>query len=298
MRVGLIRNPKSHRNLGRARAQPLPAGVMGAEPDSQDDLREALAAFAEARVEALAIEGGDGTVRDILSLLPGLFETPPMLAVYPLGKTNVLARDLGPPPRLPALAAGIARPSQRRPLELSWPDGEHSPVHGFILGAAAYRRATELSKRVNRAGIFQTASVALTLALAIDRALTGRTDNEWRAGEDIAVAVGGAAAREGRRFLLLASTLERLPLGARPFGAAPEGIGWLDIEAPARRLSAMLLPVLRGRDDPRLEPLGYRRGGAEQLSLAFSQPFIVDGELFPAGRVEVALGAPIRFALA
>ncbi|MCC7266583.1 MAG: diacylglycerol kinase [Caulobacteraceae bacterium] len=298
MRVGLIRNPKSHRNLGRARAQPLPAGVMGAEPDSQEDLREALAAFAEARVEALAIEGGDGTVRDILGLLPGLFETPPMLAIYPLGKTNVLARDLGPPPRLPALAAGIARPSQRRPLELSWPDGEHPPVRGFILGAAAYRRATELSKRVNRAGVFQTASVAVTLALAIDRALTGRTDNEWRAGEDIAVAVDGGLAREGRRFIVLASTLERLPLGVRPFGDAPRGIGWLDIEAPARRLSAMLLPVLRGRDDPRLEPLGYRRGGAERLSLTLSQPFIVDGELFPAGRVEIALGAPIRFALA
>ena len=298
MRVGLIRNPKSHRNLGRARAQSLPAGVMGAEPDSHEDLREALAAFAEAKVDALAIEGGDGTVRDILGLLPDLFETPPMLAVYPLGKTNVLARDLGPPPRLPALAAGIARPSQRRPLELSWLDGEHPPVRGFILGAAAYRRATELSKRVNRAGVFQTASVALTLALAIDRALTGRTDNEWRAGEEIAVALDGGPARQGRRFILLASSLERLPLGARPFGRAPRGIGWLDIEAPARRLSAMLLPVLRGRDDPRLEPLGYRRGGAERLSLSLSQPFIVDGELFPAGRVEAALGAPIRFALA
>ena len=298
MRVGLIRNPKSHRNLGRARAQPLPAGVMGAEPDSQEDLREALAAFAEAKVEALAIEGGDGTVRDILSLLPDLFETPPMLAVYPLGKTNVLARDLGPPPRLPALAAGIARPTQRRPLELTWPDGEHAPVRGFILGAAAYRRATEMSRQVNRAGVFQTASVALTLALALNRALTGRPDNEWRAGEEIAVAVDGGPPNGGRRFLLLASTLDRLPLGAKPFGAAPEGLGWLDIEAPARRLSAMLWPVLRGRDDPRLGPLGYRRGGAQRLSLGLSQPFIVDGELFPAGRVDVALGDPIRFSLA
>ena len=298
MRVGLIRNPKSHRNLGRARAQPLPAGVMGAEPDSRDDLREALSAFSEARVEALAIEGGDGTVRDILSVLPELFETPPMLAVYPLGKTNVLARDLGPPPRLPALAVGIAKPSLRRPLELRWPDGEHPPVRGFILGAAAYRRATEMSRQVNRAGVFQTASVALTLALAVDRALTGRPDNAWRAGEEIAVAVDDGSPHAGRRFILMASTLERLPLGVRPFGRAPEGLGWLDIEAPARRLSAMLWPVLRGREDPRLEALGYRRGGARRLSLGFSQPFVVDGELFPAGRVEASLGDPIRFALA
>jgi hypothetical protein len=298
MRVGLIRNPKSHRNLGRARAQPLPAGVMGAEPDSQDDLREALAAFAEAQVEVLAVEGGDGTVRDVLSVLPEVFAAQPTLAIYPLGKTNVLARDLGAPPRLPALAAGIARPALRHPLEIRWPGGEHRPVRGFILGAGAYRRATELSRRVNRVGVFQTAAVGVTLAMALDKALTGPIDNPWRAGEAIEVAVEDAPPRPGPRFLLLASTLETLPLGVRPFGRSGEGVRWLDIEAPARRLSAMLLPVLKGRDDPRLEPLGYRRGAAARLGLAFSQPFIVDGELFPAGRVEVSLGAPIRFALA
>ena len=298
MRVGLIRNPKSHRNLGRARAQPLPPGVLGAEPDDQDDLREALAAFAEASVEAIAIEGGDGTVRDILGLLPTAFAAPPMLAVYPLGKTNVLAGDLGEPPRLPALAAGIARPTLRAPLEVRWPDGEHPPVRGFVLGAGAYRRATEMSRQVNRAGIFQGASVGVTLALAAGRTLLGPTTNPWRLGELAEVAVDGGEARAGHRFILLASSLKRLPLGARPFGDAGDGLGWLDIDAPARRLSAMLTPVLTGRDDARLAPLGYRRGVGERLDLTLTQPFIVDGEPFPPGRVEVTLGAPMRFAVA
>ena len=56
------------------------------------------ATLARDGLDLLVIDGGDGTVRDVISLLPHTFgEAPPLLAVLPSGKTNVLAIDLGTP---------------------------------------------------------------------------------------------------------------------------------------------------------------------------------------------------------
>jgi diacylglycerol kinase (ATP) len=115
-RIGVVRNPKSHGNRVHPPGPP-PEGVRLVEPFGREALRSALEDFAREGLDLLVIDGGDGTVRDVISLLPHTFgEDLPLLAVLPSGKTNVLAIDLGTPNdwRLEeALSAARCRSSPR-----------------------------------------------------------------------------------------------------------------------------------------------------------------------------------------
>ncbi len=222
-RIGVLRNPRSHGNQG-ADAQP-PKGVHWAEPDRVHDHAMHLADFASKGVDLLVIAGGDGTVRDVLSALPSVYvDNPPIIAVLPAGKTNILALDLGAPPNwsledILALA-GAPEPAlkSRFPLEATWADGRHAPVRGFFFGMGGFVRATEMAQTVHRSGAFHNLAVAVTVAGAVAGALFGGPRGQWRRGVDLSIAVDDEAPRVGPRFLTMATTLKRLPLGLGPFG--------------------------------------------------------------------------------
>src|SRR3546814_6394575 len=61
-------------------------------------LNETLERFAAEGVDLLVVDGGDGTVRDVISAAPAAFgDRMPRMAILPSGKTNALALDLGVP---------------------------------------------------------------------------------------------------------------------------------------------------------------------------------------------------------
>src|SRR5262249_10232331 len=64
-RVGLIRNPRSHRTRGK----PLPRldGVMAHAPETRVELARTLSGLARQDIDLLVVDGGDGTVRDVLT---------------------------------------------------------------------------------------------------------------------------------------------------------------------------------------------------------------------------------------
>lgn len=297
-RVGVVRNPRSHANRGQASA--VPDGLAWAEPETPQALALDMRRFAAAGVDLLVIDGGDGTVREVLSALPGAYgDRPPVLAVLASGKTNVLALDLGAG-RGWTLAEVLSRaatdtPSlkSRSPLEVSWADAP--PVRGFILGLGAFARATQMSRAVHRIGAYHSLSVALTLAGAALGTLFDSKASPWRRGVEAAVTLDGADQPPGRRFVLIATALKRLPFGLRPFGAPREGMKVLDVDAPPRRLLAALPVVLAGRGDGWLAARGYRRRSANRLDLRVDEPIVIDGEAFPGGRLSVRLGPPLRF---
>ncbi len=298
MKVGVVRNLRSHAHLGRAPGQH--ADVLWAEPDSMDDLSLHLRDFAAAGVELLIVDGGDGTVRDVISRLD-VFAIPPMIAVLPAGKTNVLALDLRCPRdwtvegAIASIQSGEPWIKTRQPLEVVFEDGRQ-PLRGFVLGLGAYEQATSLSKSVNRLGAFQSLSVALTLAGAIIGTLIGATRGRWRAGVPVSLSVDGEPARSGMRFLVMAATLKRLPLGIKLFGRPRHGLKYLDIDAPPRRLLRALPVLLSGRRSRRLRARGYRRGDAHELRFETDQPFVLDGEVYrTGGGMTVRLAPPLRF---
>ncbi len=293
MRAAVVRNPRAHGNRAGKRAD-APSGVTIAEPMTPQALAADLKRFASDKVELLVIDGGDGTVREVLTALPAAFK--PLLAVLASGKTNILAFDLGVPRSwtLGDALAAADRPErrivERSPLRLQ--RARAQPVAGFVFGTAGYVRGTALAGDAHRARVFQNAAVALTIGRAVARTLGGSGD--LRNGEPLTLAIDGGPARSGARLVLMATTLERLPFGMRPFGPAP-GLKVLDVDAPPRALAAAVPKLLWGEDEAWLAARGYRRGPADVLTVSLDGEIIVDGETYPGGDLTITEGRALRF---
>jgi hypothetical protein len=218
--VGIIRNPRSHRNKGLEPELHDQPNILTAMPRTRADLVGALAEFAERGIDFLAVDGGDGTVRDVLTCGAGVFgQSWPRLIVLPKGKTNALAVDLGLP-NVWSLSEAMAavqngKMVERRPLSIEVPGGDLRKVYGFILGAGVFTRATQAAQQAHRWGAFNSFAVALTIAWVLLQSLFGGARNLWRAsparaqaGIDrpaIAAAAGAAAALCRRGAVALAS---------------------------------------------------------------------------------------------
>ena len=305
--VGIVRNPRSHRNKGLAPELADCANILVETPRSHAALRETLAGFAARGIDYLAVDGGDGTVRDVLTCGASVFgEAWPTLVVLPKGKTNALAVDLGLP-NLWSLAQameaiGRGQTIVRRPLTVEQL-GADGQVQGFILGAGAFTLATQAGQQAHRWGAFNSFAVGLTILWGLLQALFGRRGNQWRRGtpmrlnaEDSRVELPHSRfGRPDERFVMIASTLERFPLGIRPFGKIRPGLKLAIIDAPVRWMLALLPVFFTGFDRPFMRRHGFHRIDVEALELTLGDRFILDGETFPAGRYRLRQGPEVRF---
>lgn len=307
-RIGIVHNPLSR--AGRtdgARFGAAATGLPLAEPASRAELRDALRGFAARGVDLVAVQGGDGTLREVLTALPDAFgDRPPAIAVLAAGKTNLAAKalggagpgDAGLARILDAAGRGALRRRLVPVLEVRRPGpDEEAPLRGLFFGAGAFTEGKRMAdERLHGCGIRAGPAVALALAGVALRAGLDRR-HPLRAGVPMRVAPDDRPPREGRRFLLLATTLDRLMLGLRPFWGDGRGaVRWLDVAAPPRRLAAALLAGGRGRPKPWMASAGYLSGRAERLRIAMDEPFVLDGEVFRTGPEGLVLSAPGRVA--
>ncbi|MGB3167095.1 MAG: diacylglycerol kinase family protein [Alteraurantiacibacter sp.] len=305
--VGLIRNSRSHRNASAPDAQPVPNGVLAAYPRERGELAGILAKFAERQVDCIAIDGGDGTVRDVLTSGAGVFgDTWPAIIVLPSGKTNALAYDLGIPTgwtlerAIAALRDGhIAR---RRPLVVSQRDNGQAQARGFILGAGAFNRATALGQKSHDLGAFNAAVIGVTTVWSILQALFGTAGNAWRQGTRMRVrdASGAELPHRGglpadERYFLLASTLRRFPAGIDLYGPVEHDLGLAMLDNPRRSLLLRLGALIRGTASEGTMQRGAHIVGSERFGLELEEEFILDGEAFPPGNYRIEPGARLRF---
>jgi diacylglycerol kinase (ATP) len=305
MRVGVVRNPMSHANIGRSEPDgpgETPDAVLLVEPATPEALEEDLQAFAQCGVKMLVIDGGDGTIRDVLSRAATIFgEAMPLVALIPSGKTNVLAIDLGVPrdwtlaKALAAARSNAAVIKHRAPLEVRWDDGRPS-LRGFVFGLGAFVRATSLAQTVHKTGAFHSIAVAMSVLGALVGTVMGGKRDQWRAGVPLCLAIDGEETRTADRFLVLATTLKRLPFGVMPFGPPREGLKFLDVDAPPQGLPGAFPALLAGKESAWSGRRGYRRGDASRLRITTDQPLVVDGDVYDgAGGVTVVLGPTLRF---
>lgn len=304
-RIVVISNPRSHRN--KRRPLRVPSGVGVEEPRTRSELRQTLVSLARDGIDLLIVAGGDGTVRDVLTYGVDVWgENPPAIGVLPCGKTNALAIDLGVPDQW-----GVTElvNSWREGCLLSRPPieivrtGEDRPVLGFLFGAGAFVDATDMAQATHQFGAVNNLAVALSTLGAVTSTIVGGDNSPWRQGKHMAIRFGkGARARhgavldsEGRRFIMLASTMERLPMGLGVFGERRPGLKTLVVDAPPRRFLRNFIRVARGRDWPRMERDGIHRIDATEISVDLEGGFVLDGERFPAGSYVMCEGAPISF---
>ena len=300
IRAGVIWNQRSHRNIRAGGPLPVPDDVLAIVPEQESELFAGLRRLAAENVDLVVIDGGDGTIREVLTRIPEAYGGRiPRLAIVPNGKTNALALDLGVPlgatlEDILAAARSGKRPKKRHCLEVLRPGQALPERRGFLFGLGAFVRGTELAQKNHDRGFFDNAAIGVTLAGAVTRTLFGGPDDPWRRGEAAELSFAGPARPW---FLVLASTLKRFPLGLKPFGEPYEGLKVLSIEAPPRRLAQAVPAILRGRDPPWLAASGYRRDDLAAFDLNFPGAFVLDGEIFDGGALSLRQGPELEFVI-
>ncbi len=315
--IGVIYNPRSHRNLGADFDCGICPHVHIAQPRERGQLPQALAELAGRGIDLLVINGGDGTVRDVLTCGLAIFgDEWPALAVLPKGKTNALTVDLGVPEdwtlqdAIDALDHGgrvRRRPLTVTPAEAAVKDGAKGETLpravGFVLGAGAFTKATQAGQSAHKLGAFDSMVVAVTGLWGLLQSLFAGRSNPWRRGSGMRIGLGASGAPmahsgqgdPGMRQLLFASTLERLPAGIKPFGALKSGLKLVALDQISRRTTALVPLVMIGIVRSGLRQRGIHQLAASQFSLSIDDPFILDGEAFPAGDYRIEQGPELAF---
>lgn len=307
-RIVLLRNPRSHRNRGAA-AEDAP-GVAVHAPATREELAVAIARIAAADCcDTLIIDGGDGTLRDVLSCwarhAPARW---PRFVLLPKGKTNALAIDIGLPERWPLEAAlqAVANGKTviRRPMLLERLDTPSAPALGFIVGAGVFPVATDAGQIAHRMGAFQGFAVGVTTAFGMLKGLIGIGRSPWRALYGVDVTIDGVDAPHSqrspanKRYAAGFSTLDRFPIGMRPFGREAmngEAVRFLLVDAPLRRVLARVPAIMAGATSPAYPALGIHRGAAQTIDLDLDSRFILDGEAFSLGSYRITPGPSLAF---
>lgn len=276
-----------------------------------------IAQLASEAPEVIVINGGDGTIAAMIGRI--LHHWPedalPLLMVLPGGTANMTAGDVGiassPRRALGRLRRWLDRGApldgeiRRRHIMRVEGSADGRVRHGMFLGTGAIMQATQFAHdKVHSRGF----SGEISLGLILLRALWGLFRQDPRFYQPtyvrMVIAQPGCApvTRESAPMLILvASTLERLFLGLRPFWA-PRGaaIGLTSIRGGAARFGRAIVSVLRGRPNRHASvENGYESFRADRIELYFEGALNLDGELVSSAGGEIPLivsaESPLRF---
>ena len=313
--VGVLSNPRSeHNRRGMAEIEACLAGrsdVFHVRFEPGMDLLDATADLAARGTGLLVTNSGDGLVHGLLGALfeGGAFPTPPPIAVLPRGMTNMTAADVGLGGRGAAVLARLLDVAARGEIERhvvrrNVLKVEYDPAkaaeRGMFLGAAGIYDAIQLTTgRMHGAGLKGAWANAATLATVLSRAITRGVASMGLGGERVGVGLDGEPVESRPRTLVLATTLDRLVLGSRPFwnlGAGP--VHFTAVDHPATGLVRHAPRILYGGKERRLPDPPYRSRDASCVELHLERPFTIDGEFLqapPGSPVVVTAEEEVRF---
>jgi diacylglycerol kinase (ATP) len=301
IKIGIICNPRSQQNKRDTSA--LKAFTDGkpdlvyARLEGVEDLAGILADFARKEVGVIAVSGGDGTVQATLTALTTAkrpFAELPAIAVLPHGMTNMTASDIGVSGRgAKGLARLLARAEdggleasmeERHLLRMENAKDTPPQVGMFFGGAGIYRAIQVCHNTIHPLKVEAELANGLTLAALVGRyLLRGGREDEVVRGDDIAVEIDGEGQGTASYLVVLATTLDRLVLGSRPFWNAAAGdFRYTAIGFPPRRLFCRLPKLLYGGAERRFADESYFSRGAREVTLTMDCPFTLDGQLFEA----------------
>ncbi len=315
MNVLVLSNPgaaRARRRLPALReALPAAAGLSHQVVERPEQLATLVGHDRWQPDDLLVINGGDGSVqRALTALLAGCSaHRLPRVACLPGGTTNMTAFDLNRHrgfsdclQMLRAVTAGssVAGPIARPLVQVRQAAGEASRC-GLFFGMGTIVQGIEyFHERVRPAG----GRHELGAGVALARALLGIVRRQPPFSDPLPVNVDAPALLAGgcRRMnvrLLLATTLDRLFLGIRPYwGSGPGALKSTLVESEARRFLASMPRLLRGRPGPHMSrEHGYYSERLDALTLQFRGSYTLDGELFPSAGDTMAVSAsqPVRF---
>lgn len=312
LRVGVLTNPNSGGNKKGGRAV---HDVLAKWPDTvhhaayePESIARALSRFAQHGIDLLIINGGDGTIQATLTSLGNsdFFDSPPLLALLRSGTTSMLSRDIGIP-GTPAFAlqrilewanctntdfSALARPVMRV-QRLGQP-----PLFGMFFGAGLICRGIKLfHSKDNPMGWRGQLMPTITMIRLLLSILF--KDRAHAAPLASSISMDGRPPEASEVHLLLASTLERLFLGMRPYWGEGDGpVHFTAIKTEPRYLLSVLFSVFRSQKNCHAIPdNGYISHNINELQLEMEGDFTLDGELYDAGegKVTITPAGPVLF---
>jgi len=315
MRIGVLNNLRA----GRSRDQVARIleflddhrGILHIETPRGEVVPDALSRLADEGVDVLVVQGGDGTLARVLTeiLEHGAFPKPPLIAPLRGGRTNMTALDIGmsrdPVVALRNLVAAVRHGSlqrhviERAVLRLAIPE-EGVVQHGMFFGVGVIHRAIEVVHRSfpngRSQGVFGSGIVTSGL---VARAAFGDASGILDP-DKIQLRLDDGETEAGSYQLLIASTLDRLFLGMRPFwGSGPGNLRLTGISREAEHLRRAVIGILRGRPPAFVHHArGYLSRNVRRAELLLDCGLTIDGEVWapePGRRVEVTADQRVSF---
>ena len=260
-------------------------------------LETVLRRFAAADVSDLFISSGDGTVHAVQTLLAekNIFPALPRICLLPHGTTNMTAADIGYTTRsISAQAAFITSPVahdlRRRPTVRAINPRDGQVRHGMFLGTGAVSVATRYTQvSLNDKGVKGNFATFAALAGAVGKSLFSAPNPQDESRFDrpfpLTVKANGGIIATGTHLLALATTLEKLILGTKPFWGGKNGpIRLTTFPYPVPSIPRWFIPSIMGGEG-RTPPPGATSTAVTACSIESTVEFVIDGEFFdaPAG---------------
>lgn len=248
--------------------------ILHYQTASLEEAEKCLMEVAEANTQTLIINGGDGTVDEIIRLIltKPIFKKPPNLVLLSGGTTNMTHMDLGwsgNPSKAfkkfltPYEPSSLKHRSVMKITSRSLDRDEY----GFFFGMGLIPKAIKKSReKLHSKGLSGKLAEALMLVSLFWRLKVGKTDHEFF--KPNAVKFNGA---DHSYIFLFATTLQSLLLGLKPFhfnnNIAVAGVpeGYKDI--------AKIFKVEKSSEE------GWHFND-RQLELSFDGEWTMDGALF------------------
>ncbi len=319
MRIGLLNNLRAGRNDAQVQRLLQFIGnrtdVIHAETSSADVVPEALSDLARQEVDLLIVNGGDGTLQYALSEILGnnVFEgRVPMIAPLRGGRTNMTACDIGCDKDAVRGMAGLLEDIEKgdlgpritpRPVLRVRYGLDRTTEYGMFFGLGVIHRAIHLNHQLfdNERSRKIQGAIGATLVTAglVGRVAVGDTGGIL-SPDKVQVIIDGEPQERGEFYLGIASSLDRLFSGMRPFwGEGAGGVKWSTIASDGYRIPSALTGILRGKPRSHVtEENGFTSRNAGRVELCLDCGFTVDGELFdpePGRRVELTADDTVQF---
>jgi diacylglycerol kinase (ATP) len=291
-----IINPRSGRGNGRGQMLAEALKAKGAENlcvlQNFEELYPALQRFAAAGVEDLFISSGDGTVQAIQTWLAEqkAFRIQPRLCLLPHGTTNMTAADLGFRRRrisdqVDFITAPNPKQMRHRHTVRAANPKNCKPQHGMFFGTGAVSEATRYCQVMfNDSGVHGSFATFATLASVVGKTVFSRPNlsdpNRFDKPYAITVTADGQHLCSGQQLLMLATTLEKLILGSKPFwGGASAPLRLTVMPYPVPSVVRWLIPSLYGSEN-RTAPPGAISRAAQTCEVDCKTSFVLDGEFY------------------
>lgn len=314
-RFGLISNPLSHSVSQRGSHLEI---VAEREPhtdfhslDNFDKLSEIMRELADTGVEAIFVEGGDGTAMAVLTeLLSGRSGLPTStpIALLPGGMTNTAAKAMGLHRAgkggiraiMASLRGGEADSHKTlMPLLQVSLSKDGQPLYGFFLSTGAVPHGIRYCRReLHTRGAEGSLAVGLTLVRLVFGP-RGPDGNEVMRPTDL-TCESTAFHAAGSHLFTLATTLPQLNLGLDPFWGKEEQapLRFTHARWPANGLIRALLGILAGGPENMMRKRGMESFNINEALLKYSGDLVLDGEFLtapPSGKVKVSTTEPLVF---